>query len=529
MLSKTLVLTQRGLRRDARVLTHHLLRIAVLGIVFLAVFGAHLSSATVGAPGLGFFSWIAYTTLIFATVAGATFFATAITEEKEEQTLGLLTLANIRPAALIAGKFFPRLFSAVAILTVALPFTLLAITLGGVTWNQVWAAYWTLLAHVVFMGSIGLFFSVLCRTSGVAITWSILAMLVYFAVPPILAQMPPSTGMPATAPLPARMLAGAIMNLYEASAFVRISEILKTGFAEGAFGVQVVGNLGCCAALLLLSWVLFRGFNKDTDVDTQPLPALDRALRFGRGSRRSWSRPLLWKDFHYTAGGWEWIVVRMALYVVLSGGAALIANDLQIDFELRKSLGYTLVVMMMLVAVPVELTVLAARLFRAEIKDGTWPTLVVLPNRIGTIAAGKFAGGMLGVAPALGLAAAGVAIAPDAFAESLMSSSTFAQVVSGYLFYFALFLVFLHLTTLYSIIFNAWGGVLLAVVTMWVGFCFTGPLFMLPFMLISNVSGTASEWLGIAVGISIYGAAFMGICFGLEVLIIQQLRNAAAR
>ena len=527
MLNKTLALTQRGLRRDTRVVANHLLRFGVLFFVGMAVFGAHLSSLTVGAPGLDFFRWIAYTTLVFSTVAGATFFATAITEEKEEQTLDLLTLANIRPAALIAGKFLPRLINAVAILTVALPFTLLAITLGGVTWNQVWAAYWALLAHVVFMGSIGLFFSVVCRTSGVAITWSIAAMLAYYVLPPLIWSALPSPG--AGSPRAAMMDFHTIIEvLARASAFVRIGEILATGFAEGAFGVQVMGNLGTSAALIGLSWALFAVFNRRGETGAAPLPALDRTLRFHRGSRRSWTAPLVWKDFHYLAGGLEWMLIRTISYALVSVVAAFAANDLQFDSELREALGYTLVVTM-LIAVLGELTVLAARLFRAEIKEGTWPTLVVLPRPIPALAGAKLLGGLIGLGPALCLAALGVAIAPDAYAQELMTGTTLVQFIYLFLFYFAVFLVFLHLTALYSILLNAWAGVLLAAVTMWVGACFTGPLLFLPMMLIGAITGTASEWLGMAVGVTIYAAAFMGICFGLEVLIVQQLRKAAAK
>jgi ABC-type transport system involved in multi-copper enzyme maturation permease subunit len=529
MLTKTLALTGRGLRRDNRMISNHLLRLGVVLVVFLMVFGAHISSLAVGAPGLGFFSSITYTTLVFATLAGATFFATAITEEKEEQTLGLLTLANIRPLALIVGKFLPRLLNALLILTVVLPFALLAITLGGVMWNQVWAAYWSLFAHVVFMGSIGLFFSVLCRTSSGAITWSILAMLLYFVGLPIaaglLGKLAPYTAGSAAAN---RLIEG-VETLASASAFLHMSEILQTGFDGGAFGVQVIANLGMSALLLFVSWALFGPFNRAAEGSAQALPMFDRALRLKRGSRRPWRHPIVWKDFHYTAGGWAWLLLRGLGYIGIGILAAIVSNDFQLDWELRRAIGSVLVISMMLIAVPIEMTVLAARLFRAEIKNGTWPTLVGLPRSIGAIAAAKLGGGLIGVAPAFLVALAGVLIAPDAIASGLFASNGAIEGVLMYLSYSALFLMFLHLTTLYSIIFNSWVGVLLAVVTVWFASCFTGPLFLLPFLIISSLTGMASEWLGLMVGIVIYSVAFLGICFGLEVLIVQQLRSAAAR
>lgn len=527
MFSKTWALANRGLHLHARLLRMHLLRLGVVVVVWLALFGAHASALSVGAPGLILFSWLTYTTLVFATFAGATFFATAITEEKEEQTLGLLTLANIRPAALILGTFLPRLVSAVLIFTVAAPFTLLSITLGGVTWSQVWAAYWTLLAHVVFMGSVGLFFSVVCRTSAGAIAWSIVAMLLYFVLPPMLWSMRPSV-IPATASPSLPLILGTIETLNQASAFVRVEQILSTGFADTAFGAQVVWNLAASSGLMALSLVLFGPFNRNVQGAVEQPPLLDRALRFRRGSRRPWRQSIAWKDFHSLAGGWEWLLLRAFTFLLAAGLWALVDSDFTVSDQLRRAFGGFLVVLMLWGAIPVELTVLAARLFRKEIKEGTWPTLAGLPISIPRLALAKLTGGAIGLAPALGCVLLGTAIAPDAVFEAGRGAELLG-IAAVYAAYFAFFLVFLHLTALYSILFNAWAGVLLALVTVSFSQCFIGPLLFMPMMLLLAVDGMGSEMIGIVLALAIYGAAFVGIVFGLEVLIAQQLRVAAGR
>jgi len=317
--------------------------------------------------------------------------------------------------------------------------------------------------------------------------------------------------------------------LSSASAFLQLGTILTTGFDGTAFGLQVVLNLGISAVLILLSWGLFGLFNRSAEGSAQALPMFDRALRVKRGSRRPWRQAIVWKDFHYVAGGWAWLLLRGLAYLAVAAIAAIVSNDFRIDWELRKVLGSVLVVSMLLIAVPVELTVLAARLFRAEIKDGTWPTLAGLPRSIGSVAVSKLGGGLIGLAPALIVVLIGLLIAPDAIADGLIGPNGALPAVAIYLSYSALFLMFLHLTTLYSILFNSWVGVLLAVVTIWFASCFTGPLFLLPILIISSLTGLASEWMGVMVGIVIYGLAFCGICFGLEVLIVQQLRSAAAR
>ena len=64
------------------------------------------------------------------------------------------------------GKSTSRLLGAILLLLVQLPFTLLAITLGGVTLNQVIAAYFSLMAYMVLLANVGLLCSVIKRRGG---------------------------------------------------------------------------------------------------------------------------------------------------------------------------------------------------------------------------------------------------------------------------------------------------------------------------------------------------------------------------
>src|SRR5690606_3130488 len=127
---------------DVRLLHSHIMRVALLACVMLTMLSAQAMSDVMGATGLMFFSQITFINLAFASLACPLLFATCITEEKEEQTLGLLRMANVRPITILTGKLAPRLASALLILVVQFPFTLLAITLGGVTSLQVSAAFW---------------------------------------------------------------------------------------------------------------------------------------------------------------------------------------------------------------------------------------------------------------------------------------------------------------------------------------------------------------------------------------------------
>ncbi len=62
----------------------------------------------------------------------------------------------------------PRLIAAVLLLSAQFSFTLLAITLGGVTMHQVTAAYGTLTSYTLMLAGLGLFCSVVFPRSPTA-------------------------------------------------------------------------------------------------------------------------------------------------------------------------------------------------------------------------------------------------------------------------------------------------------------------------------------------------------------------------
>ena len=139
MFTGTLAMLHRAIRLDARLWRTHLFRLGFALLVYFGLWYAQISTAVtlVGAPGLKLFHTMAWLNVVLISLAGISFFSTAITEEKEEETLGLLKLAGVNPLGLLLGKSTSRLLGAILLLLVQLPFTLLAITLGGVTLEQV--------------------------------------------------------------------------------------------------------------------------------------------------------------------------------------------------------------------------------------------------------------------------------------------------------------------------------------------------------------------------------------------------------
>src|SRR5207249_1882335 len=141
-----LSLFSRAARTDTRAVSMMLARTALMLIVLFSLLPIQAMSrfGAYGAPGLHFFSSVALLNLFFISLAGLSYFASAITEEKEEMMLGLLKMTGLTPVSILLGKSTSRLAGALVLLAAQLPFVLLAVTLGGVTRLQIVAAYCTL-------------------------------------------------------------------------------------------------------------------------------------------------------------------------------------------------------------------------------------------------------------------------------------------------------------------------------------------------------------------------------------------------
>ena len=166
---------------------------------------------------------------------------------------------------------------------------------------------------------------------------------------------------------------------------------MKTGFNEGPFGLQVVSNLIGAASMFIASWVLFAPFNKLTESTTESVTWFSRGMKLTRASRRCWRWPVAWKEFHFQlVGGATGCVVRALLYVFVAVVFGLGVNGFQINDQLRVLIGESLMAVV-LAAVALELLFIASCLFPAEIRQGTWSSLVTLPFQLVACRTGKSA------------------------------------------------------------------------------------------------------------------------------------------
>jgi hypothetical protein len=399
MSSPLLALFARSLREDVRTRMTYLARTGLVLVILLFVLTTRQSLGWGNAPGLRFFGTVIYINFAFIVLAGLSYFASAITEEKEEATLGLLRMTNLDPLSILLGKSTSRLIGALLLLVAQLPFTLLAISLGGVAVRQIFAAYCTLGAFLVFLANLALLASVIFRRGTAAAVFTGLTLFGFFAVVPLLrffAMIPVQVGLIKTQGPLLVWLGKAADFVALASPLSRLNSILRTGFAEPPAGMQVWTNLALGAGCFLLAWLVFEWFCSEQGEAAPGRAVLRNKGRSALGAPgRAWSEALAWKDFHFLTGGKVWMAVKFGFYALPLLGVALIPRYWwrTTSFE---ALGYFTIWLMLLIAC-LELAFMAASIFRQERKWKTLSSLAMLPMSTRRMAYQK----LLGCIPAL--------------------------------------------------------------------------------------------------------------------------------
>ena len=509
MPAPALALMTRSLREDVRLFRPHFLRFLFVVFIFAAMTVAHVTSTAFGAPGLQFFRSISLLNFAFITLAAVSYFATAVTEEKEEQTLGLLKMAGIGSFGLLLGKAVPRMLATAVVLGAQVPFTLLAVTLGGVTLDQVVATYLALLAYMTFCASLGLLCSVYCRTSGGASMLTALVLLLLFALPPVI-ELAVASGVLAGAGTLAAMIDGTEPmreTLIEASPWVRLQNILATSFAGDVWAFQAASHFAVAGLLFAISCIVFEPLTRDGDARWRVALRSRIGNRIpvrNRPSKRAGGSGFAWKEFHFGAGGLKGLTLRQLVYAALAVAAGAFA--LQFGGALPGTLGATLgdagalIALAALVGAAIESAAHAARILRDEVRQGTLPTIILTPHAPGEIIRAKLRGGAAILAPAALVLAIAACISPQGVG---ILAERYLMTRAGWLMFVQLLLL-LDLTAYLSLVVR-WGALPLAIGLVYVVVPGIGYLLLTP---IAASTGT-------------YGSALVVwelVCFPLDVL-----------
>jgi ABC-type transport system involved in multi-copper enzyme maturation permease subunit len=396
----TFALLTRSWRLEARSLWTYLVRVGLLVVVLFQLLTIHLDTGS-EAPGRSFFLWMMYANLVFISLAALAFFSSAISEEREEMTLGLLRMTGLTPLSILFGKSTSRVLTGLALLLTQFPFTLLAVTLGGVSARQVAAAYCMLVAYTVFVGNFALFFSVLCSRTLHASSLTGFFLIGYF----VLGGYYP-----------------------EFSMWARLGEILQLNYSGPFLGIQFWTHLGLAAAFFLPSWLLF-----DLLTRRQAAAGPSRGLVFRRtsllgrlGCGRAWSLPVLWKDYYFTGGGYaaapvQILLVLLPLIIYVSVEKEIPGLDVAGTFLFVTGL------VVFCLGVPIA----AGRIFQQEVIWQTLPGIATAPIGIGRLIAEKLASALLVMAPTGAMAALGGLLTIEHWGEELLRTTFVAGLLAG--------------------------------------------------------------------------------------------------
>ena len=493
MNAPTLALLTRGLRLDSRSLAPYIWRSLLIGGITLALMSAAQEMARIGAAGLSFLEFVVYFTFIFLSLTATTSFASLLTQEKEENTLGLLKMAGLSPLAILLGKAGSSGVGAVILLMSQFPFTFLAVTLGGVSVNQVFAIYVALLAYVVFLIGLGLFCSAWCRRSSAAGALMFILLFGFFIVPPlgnVLVQGAISEGYLSAYGFFAGACTATFDGMTASSVITRLDAVLTSGFSGSVLGAQVVSDVLIGLCFFGLTWLTFERFTREEHEAAPGRVLVARRKGIFRifSPGRTWRRALIWKDFYFMSGGRLMMIAKS----LLCGGLVALFWYIMMKQSYGRRLDPValgaVIIPFMLVLLFLDLMVQAARLLSEEVKWKTLPNIMMLPLTTRQIVRRKLAGVLLSEIPYVVVFIFGLAlVSKDSWDIRWKDVSDIVLPLSigmlGSVF-------FLYLVTFFSLL-TRYGGIPLAFLTMFVLQTFAGIVIAIPMTIFGASAFTA--------------------------------------
>jgi len=416
-------LLTRMLREDAIRLRAHMGRMGMLIMTAFLLFSHYIAAFQQSPAGLSYFQFILRFDLVFLLVVGLGVYSSAIAEEREQGTLGLLKLTGVSRLAILWGKSTSWLLITCAFLLLQLPFVSLAVTMGGVSLNQVVAATISIGAFAVLLCNFALLCSLICRTTRGASFMSAFCVGMYLLVPPIGA---PLLGMTISID-PSNLFCQCLMPmrdllawLSETSIVSRLRVIQQTGFGGSLFSIQVVSNLVGGGVFFGLSWIFFERLTRNLDPVESRFSPLNLRLNFWskqpkqRPSLHVWANPFLWQEYHFVRGGntlWyrRWLASPTLTAIVLAIMYGIIrritvsgsGTPWSPDGEDLMAIITGMIFWSSLFLWIAESLLGSSRLLGDEYRDGTLSMLLLLPKSIRRIVGLKILGEGLALIPYL--------------------------------------------------------------------------------------------------------------------------------
>ncbi len=524
----TWALTLRSLRQDSRLLRFHLLRLAVVSALACIVLAAWDSVQYSEAPGRDLLEALGWANFWAVTIAGVLLFAPTITEEKEDQTLGLLRMTGMGPASLLLGKALPKLVQLLLILIVQLPLVWLTLTLGGVDWPLMINVYLIVFVQLIGVVALSMLASVVMRTSGgaVVLAAALVFFWTFFGTTGVLILWDViwyATGIGAGAPG-----MSVLAPLYPV---FQMEALLRSGATASGTYLTVGGSLTLAGVASLLSVWSFNYWNPHESTQTelewmqekwlrtwdwlihfrQARPSVETTLAVpvqpvcpsdaspvgtapkavpqlvdgppsgrSRFSYRSWQNAIAWKDFFLLGGGQTGIRVRLTIAVLGMIGIVMLASDLAYAVLVGSSVSdlnsnwfrqaMEAIMVCSLYAFLLDLIYLTVNLFAYELRRQTWESLQLLPLSLGTICRRKILGAACHLVPWVVAFFCGLAlnVTSDDLSELWRDATADPLATLGIVLQVVTqFVTSLLVLTWFSLRFNPWIAILLTGALYW--------------------------------------------------------------
>ena len=464
----------RSLREQSRAKFTPLSRgaIALLILLFIALNERSFTSRS--APGQEVLMILVMVNFFTIAIFGLSTFASAITEEKEDDTLGLLQMTKLNPLAILLGKSTARLCEGLLLLAVQVPFTMLCITLGGVSLQQVLRCYAILASFLFLLCNAALMWSVICRRTKRATSMTTLTGFVLYVLPMFMISV--AFGARSRAQTTATWLDSFVQWWIGINP---IFDLLRSVTPRGAMPFaadSTVPSLVGGVIFFGLAWLLFAPC---CNSGAESAPPRREKIPATSGRRTSRPRPvrsaIAWKDFHFLGGGFRGLLVRFVSYAAIA--LLLIWWMVAVLHENMRTEGLGITFWIFgLLSFSVEFGVVSARMFASERKRKTLGVLYTLPLGTGRLIREKIFGALPQLIPSVTVALLGLAMmfcGPGNwnlnFSDSFLAGLTLT--VSTYVF-FAVLVMYLSLRVRRAPF--ATGLCLMFLICVTVAFCMSG-------------------------------------------------------
>lgn len=504
----------RSLREEHRKPATYMVRFVVITLILVLLMSARNQYRWGGgAPGLAVFQSVTMLNLLFIGLIGLGYFATAITEEKEDGTLGLLRMTNMSPLSILLGKSTSRLIAFLILLATQLPFVSLAVALGGVSLKQIFSCYAILGAFTFLLGNLALLFSVIFRRTStvVSVTVGILLFLI-FGVRIFAAFFDELIG----TDLGLRTLGQGISAISPATGLALVFDLQ---FDKAVF-LQPLSNVAIGIVLFLISWAVFDVFNQGEGRGATPGASRKKAIRsttppkaFGGLPRPSPSYAVTWREFYFQCGGVKRLWMSLLFMLIIIGAIAGITSVIGARFTLEASSG--LFILIGLSAAGLRWIFELGNVFKYERLLQTWSTLTLTPKSIQRIALEKLLASAVATLPGLLVAGFGFLLIMEHFRleylEPFMEAETILLVVYGVAWF-----LFVSLTIVYLSLWLRWGAIPIT---------FVGSFILQIFMtIVMALLGMGGSFEGVIV---LWSFALISACVVLYNLIGRRLVSLA--